>query len=240
MIIARKFAFAVIAIGLVGCAGAPTFEFSAAERYLAPTPGREVTIAPGEELLRQMVRRKVRAIDVSAAASVSLATLLPGTYIKNGYVGNNQARAIYSPEDGGAAFDGVYRHVPLVIDETKGLACVYDPKSGLLLEAIDCVELNSLGEVGASYEKYIRVKGSFEQVLVYNRTVDQHVLLTYRQTGEQASGVPFSFATDLHYNLGDEPWIRYNGAVIKVIEASARGITYTVINGFGQGGEMVQ
>ncbi|MBP3140223.1 hypothetical protein ACTFQF_16440 [Aliivibrio fischeri] len=226
----RRIGVIVALLSLAGCAGSPTYQKPIPKKFSYPPLEREVIISLGENLLRQGLSSKVRAVDVYNEVSISLATLMPNNYIQTGFVGNSKERAIFQPENKGPAFSGTFSSAMFVVDEKANLACLYDPAMGLLLEATDCSNLDVLKEQGRIYDKNLYDSSAFQQTLIYTGKIDNRIRFTYREFSGSTARMPFS--TDVEYDLNEGNVISYQGATIEVIKANNRSITYKVISNF--------
>ncbi|MFT6908490.1 MAG: hypothetical protein ACJAS1_005192 [Oleiphilaceae bacterium] len=224
----KKILSIVLAIFLVGCAGAPIYHINTPQKFSIPPVNEEVTITLGSNLLSQGVSVTHNAVDVTKPVSVSLTTLLPNTYIEVGQVGD---KAYYESIDSKPSFS-LGDSLRLLISKNKKLVCLYDLPTGAHLESTDCSSLDNMDGVSRFYVRKSKDETSFRKTLIYTGKVGNRIRFSYREF-HGATARP-SFTTDVEYDLNEGDLISYQGATIKIVEANNQKITYIVKSNFGE------
>lgn len=71
---------------------------------------------------------------------------------------------------------------------------------------------------------------SFQQTLIYSGRIDNKINISYREFSNNMARPAFN--NDVEYDLSDSKQIGYKGAVIEVLKADNKSITYRLITNF--------
>ena len=209
---------------VTGCA-APKYNYmpdtiAVSEPPLGSTNTREV----GAMLLRQGRYIEHDAIYLPSPVKISWAyTLHTGYYQKQG---EDENAEFYRPGGGveaghiqKAALADAWKSV-MVRKEDDALCIV------TVVNAYGCTD-------SAFFERTrqtVQTRDSFQQTLIYNGRIGNKINIGYREfAGDMARP---AFSNSVEYDLSESATIGYQGALLEVLEATNRDITYRVISNF--------
>lgn len=221
----KKFLISLGCMGLVGCAS-PKYNYQAIPQNVSKPPLGVVSEASvGDKLLEQGIFIEREALYIPETKKNGGYTYNQGYYLKTGDDNKGQYfQAINMIPNGG----NIQKN--FIVDPFKAL--MLDSKNQIcvitVFNAKSCTDDHSakLLKIGVAADN------SFQQTLIYSGKIGNKINIGYREFSSNMARPAFN--NDVEYDLSQSKEIGYKGAILEIIEATNRGITYKVIRNFKQ------
>lgn len=218
---------ATIIFSLTGCVSQPTYENtvrSEINEVQRPETGVIVKASLGERLLESGYTSSTTVDMFTLPADVSAfdVTIKAGEYKHTGNINGSKSFTNTNPALYPTSL-GLPAMTPIFVDKKTGELCI----SGSF-GVKPCSDFKPIVESRTTHNGYS--KDGFVQELIYTGKSNDTIRFSYREfSGDMARP---AFTVPVEYDLKEDPVIAYQGAVIEVLEATNRSITYKVINHF--------
>lgn len=215
----KKMCLIACVVALVGCT-VPVKNYSPTMRQSSYPPIQTVnTVGVGEHMLKQGTTAKSEALNVVQRANFMAVVIQPGLYLKMGEDGNGIYYYPFNNIPDGASL--TYNFISLMYDKKKDKICAVDVGNNKF-----CIS----DVISERKEVEVKNDNAFQNTLIYNGRIGSQINLGYREFSNNLARPAFS--NDVSYDLKESRKIGYKGALIEVIDADNRSITYRVLKNF--------
>jgi hypothetical protein len=221
-----RMAIICMALSVSACAS-PQFNYQPETVEVSfPTLGEKTTVGVGETMVRQgkyVERDSVLFNQQITVGAIGTYTFAPGYYSQ---VGQDASSKFYLPErsaEGGQVTKGA------LTDPFQAIQIMNDDKSICGVSTLGGKVCTSEVSFNAMKRPNLESNG-FQQSLIYSGRIGTRINIGYREFSNSTARPAFN--NDVEYDLNEDNEIGYKGALIRVLDATNRGITYEVIKNF--------
>lgn len=219
----KQFVIITLALAITACANKPVYNYTPnVSSFSSPPINEVVSVGVGENMLMQGISTEREVLVTAQPNDIATYTIPQGTYVK---IGEDDKFHYYSGISSNLFITAGIFDMP-VIDTSIGLKkedneiCIIRSMEFQFCDSINAVQKKEVVESNAN----------FQQALIYSGKVGTNLNLSYREFSDNRARPAFN--NDVVYDLATSKEISYKGAVIEVIEATNRNITYKVISNF--------
>lgn len=211
---------------VTACASPQNNYVAPSEQFSRPPLGEQVTVGVGEEMLSQGNLTYVDGLVVDTPISIGGYTFEGGFYPQSGD-DENYTYHRFAYMNGGNENLGVLRK-NFIVDPPSSIRA---EKDGSQICVVTVFNLATCRERDFSrIQKSVSNNNAFQNTLLYSGRVGDKINVSYREySGNMARPAYFN---EVEYDLTESREIGYRGALIEIIEATNRSITYKVIRNF--------
>lgn len=212
-------------LGLVGCATPKHNYVAVPKKVNKPPVGATTKAFVGDKLLTQGLYVDREALFVPATLKFSGYTLLNGYFLKTGEDNKGQYFQVVNmiPNGGSvqkSAFADPFTSVMLDINNKLCVVSSFNVKA--------CTDNHDVKITTTS----VASDNTFEQTLIYSGKVGNKINVGYREFSSNTARPAFN--NNVEYDLSQSKEIGYKGALLEIIDASNKDITYKVIRNFSE------
>lgn len=223
----RVFLALVVVTMLTACA-TPTYNYQAVTTEISDPPLNSVNSKQvGDDLLKQGKYREHDAILLTGPVEASWAyTVHPGYFLK---IGEDQANKYYRV--GGAGEETGYVQKAALADPVQSLMVKKETNTLCVITVFNVAACGDGGKQSFDeVKKPIITQDAIQRTLIYSGKSGSKINVGYREfSGNMARP---AFSNDVEYDLSESNQIGYKGALLEIIEATNRLITYKVLSNF--------
>lgn len=220
----KRIIFLVFPFLLVGCV-TPSYNATSRITELTSRPeiGKLTTVGVGEQMLYQGNTSEDEILVVKSLTTASLYKIPSGEYKKTG---NNEKGDFFSPvSNTGASISKSFIADPfqvLMVSKENEL-CVITVFSARVCSKNPDFAIKKVSSVRDN---------AFQQTLIYSGKVGNKINIGYREYSSNLARPAFN--NDVEYDLNESKEIGYKGALLQIVNATNRDITYKVLKNFNK------
>ncbi len=219
----KQFILLVFALSLTACANQAVYNYTPKVNSFSSPPINEiVSVGVGENMLSQGISTEREILITSQPNTIALYTIPKGSYVK---IGEDDKFHYYSGALNNLFITtGIFNvpdlNVNVGLNKESNEVCIIRR-----MEFLFCDEVKAERK-----QEIVESNANFQQTLIYSGKVGTNLNLSYREFSDNRARPAFN--NDVVYDLATSNEISYKGAIIEVIEATNRNITYRVISNF--------